>query len=173
METLFDILKYTVPSLVVFATAYLLIRTFLDDEQRKRQLEIRLNNQKIITPLRLQAYERIILYLERINPQSLIMRVQVQGMTAKRLQSDMLTLIRAEFEHNLSQQIYMSAQAWEVAKNAKENIVKIVNTAADTVNTESPALDLSKIILESIMSIPQSPTGVAIDFIKKEINQFY
>jgi hypothetical protein len=173
MEALLEVLKFTIPSLVVFATAYFLIKMYMDEERDKRQTDIRLNNQKLVTPLRLQAYDRIVLFLERINPQSLILRVQTSNMSAKRLHSDMLALIRAEFEHNQSQQIYMSPEAWEVTRNARENIVKVINTSADRVGPDAPALELSKIILETMVSLQQMPTSVAIDFIKKEISQFF
>ncbi len=114
MNTFLDVLKYTIPSLIVFATAYFILKTFIESEEKKRTLEIRTKNQKLITPIRLQAYERLTLFLERISPNSVILRVQKPNMTASQLQREMLNIIRTEFEHNLSQQIYISKQAWEV-----------------------------------------------------------
>jgi hypothetical protein len=173
MDAFFEVLKYTLPALIVMGTAYLMIKTFIDDERQKRRIEFRTSNQKIITPIRLQAYERIILFLERISPDSLIMRLQVPGLTSQKLQSDMLSLIRAEFEHNMSQQIYISNQAWEVAKSAKENIIKIINTAADGVNPDSPSKEFNKRILESLVGYDKLPNHTAIEFIKNEITQFF
>jgi len=168
-----EILKYTLPALIVLITAYLLIRIMIKNDGDRRNKEIILQNQKTITPLRLQAYERAILLLERISLDSLILRVNKQGMTSQKLQHEMLSAIRAEFEHNLSQQIYMSPQAWEVIKNAKINTVKLINTSATQVKPNSPSIEFSTNILEKIMEMEKSPTQVAIEFIKQEFNSLF
>lgn len=173
MEALFEVLKYTLPALIVMGTAYLILKTFIDDESKKRRIEYRTNNYKVITPIRLQAYERVILFLERISPDSLISRLNAPGLTNQKLQSDMLSLIRAEFEHNMSQQIYISNQAWEVTKSAKENIIKLINSAADGMNPTGPSIDLSRRILETLVQYDKLPNHSAIDFIKSEITQFF
>lgn len=172
MEIL-EILKYTLPALIVLITAYLLIKIMIKNDGDRRNKEIILLNQKTITPLRLQAYERAILLLERISLDSLILRVNKQGMTSQKLQHEMLSAIRAEFEHNLSQQIYMSPQAWEVIKNAKINTVKLINTSATQVKPNSPSIEFSTNILEKIMEMEKSPTQVAIEFIKQEFNTLF
>ncbi len=172
MEIL-EILKYTLPALIVLITAYLLIRTMIKNDGDRRNKEIILQNQKTITPLRLQAYERAILLLERISLDSLILRVNKQGMTSQKLQHEILSAIRAEFEHNLSQQIYMSHQAWEVIKNAKINTVRLINTSATQVKPDSPSIEFSTHILERVMEMEKSPTQVAIEFIKQEFNSLF
>ena len=172
MEIL-EILKYTLPALIVLITAYLLIKIMIKNDGDRRNKEIILQNQKTITPLRLQAYERAILLLERISLDSLILRVNKQGMTSQKLQHEILSAIRAEFEHNLSQQIYMSHQAWEVIKNAKINTVKLINTSATQVKPNSPSIEFSTNILEKIMEMEKSPTQVAIEFIKQEFNSLF
>jgi hypothetical protein len=168
-----EILKYTLPALIVFFTAYLLIRSFIKGDRDRRNQEIILQNQKTITPIRLQAYERVALFLERISPESLIIRINKPGMTSQHLQQAMLTTIRAEFEHNLSQQVYITTQAWEVVKNAKANTTKIINSSADKVKPNDPAIKLSKLILERVMEMDKVPTQVAIDFLKNEINRIF
>jgi len=173
MNAFLDVLKYTSPSLIVFATAYFILKSFIESEEKKRTLEIRTKNQKLITPIRLQAYERLTLFLERISPNSLILRVQKPNMTASQLQREILAIIRTEFEHNLSQQIYISKQAWEVSKSAKENLVKLINASADKVNPKADAMELSKVILQTIITVGASPTQAAIDFLKTEVNQFF
>ncbi len=168
---LLEILKYTLPALIVFLTAVIIIRRFIKNDQERRRFEIRVMNQKNITPVRLQAYERIVLFLERIAPDSLIMRLNEPNLTAGELQSNMLKTIRAEFDHNLSQQVYVSNRAWEVVKSAKSNIIKIINTAAGPVKPDAPAFTLSKRILESMMKVNKSPTTVAIEFLKDEMHR--
>ena len=173
METFLEILKYTLPSLIVFGTAYLIIKSFIDNDQKKRKIEIRLANQKTITPIKLQAYERLTLFLERISPESMIVRVQDPKMTSGFLHQALLKTIRAEYEHNLSQQIYVSTNAWAVVKTAKENVVKLVNNSADRVDPKSPSFELSKVILETMMSNNIMPTNTAIDFLKKEVSNYF
>ena len=173
MDTFLEILKYTLPSLIVFGTAYLIIRSFIDNDQKKRKLEIRLANQKTITPIKLQAYERLILLLERISPESIIVRIQEANMTAEFLHKALLKVIRTEYEHNLSQQIYVSANAWSVVKTAKENVVKLVNNSADKVDKKATSFELSKVILESMMTNNITPTQTAIDFLKREASQYF
>jgi len=173
MGALLEVLKYILPSLVVFATAYLLIKSFFDEQLKRKELEIRAIQKKDLGPLKLQAYERIVLFLERISPHSLLPRVNQTGMNASMLQSHLLTSIRTEFEHNLSQQIYISKEAWLVTKNAKENIVTIINSSKDQVNNDAPAFELSKVILEKMMQISSSPTDQAIDFLKKEVDNYF
>jgi hypothetical protein len=96
MKDLLEILKYTLPSLIVFLTVYYVLKKYFENEDKKRYHLTLLKNQDIITPLRLQAYERIILYLERISPDSLIIRVNKPGYTCQELQVELLNTIRIE-----------------------------------------------------------------------------
>ncbi|HOY31831.1 MAG TPA: hypothetical protein PKW80_08145 [Bacteroidales bacterium] len=173
MEDFLDILKYTLPSGIVFATAYFVLRAFLQNSTQKKLLELKLGNQNVITPIRLQAYERITLLLERISPSSLILRVASSGMSAGELQAALVQNIRDEFEHNLSQQIYISPAAWEMTRNAKEEMIKLVNLAASRLNNDASATDLGSIILELAMTQEKLPLNTAIDYIKKEVRQLY
>ena len=164
-----ELLSYTIPALIVFLTSVFTIRFFIKDNQQQRKIELLLENQKIVTPIRLQAYERITLFLERITPDSLIMRVMNPKMNSKQLQAELLKAIRAEFEHNLSQQIYVSTKAWDVIKNSKEQVIKIINTCFINVKPNDPAIRLSSQIIEKMIEIQKSPTHTAIEFLKEEI----
>ena len=90
-------------------------------------------------------------------------------MSAAQLHSALLTTIRSEFEHNLSQQIYMSPQAWEVVRNARSSTIKIINTEAEKMPPNSPGMLLSKQLLETVMDMEKEPTRAAIDYIKGEV----
>ena len=169
MDIVFDILKITIPALLVMLTAWFLIRSMIKTDQEKRRQELLLQNSKMITPIRLQAYERIVLFLERISLESLIVRVSTTDMSAAQLHTSMLTTIRSEFEHNLSQQIYMSPQAWEVVRNARSNMIKIINTEAEKIPPDSNGMGLSKKLLERVMELEKEPTRAAIDYIKGEV----
>jgi hypothetical protein len=121
----------------------------------------------------LQAYERVILFLERITPESLIMRVSQSNMNSKQLQVEMLASVRAEFDHNLSQQLYLSNEAWEMVKNARSNTLKLINTASDQVPSEAPYMQLSTVILEMMMDMEKNPSSEAINFLKEEVQKLF
>jgi len=168
-----EILKYTLPSLIVFLVSLLTIHQFLKNEDKKRKVELMLNNQKLITPIRIQAYERMMLFLERIAPQSLVIRSQKPNMTNIDLQNTLLKTIRTEFEHNMAHQLYISNKAWEIIKSAKENLVKTINQSALQVKPDGPAIQLSKLILEGMLDESKDPTLKAIQFLKDEIRQLF
>ena len=130
MSEFLEILKYVLPSLVVFAAAYFLIRSFLDHEVKELKEEKKDISRKAAVPLRFQAYERIVLFLERISPPNLVLRVSQANMSKEILQAELLKTVREEYEHNLAQQIYISDKAWEVVNGAKEEVLSDINTAA-------------------------------------------
>lgn len=173
MEDIIDILKYTLPSLVVFLTVYYFLKKYFENEEKKRNQQIILKNQDVITPLKLQAYERIILYLERISPENLLVRTNKSGYSSKQLQAELLNSIRTEWEHNLSQQLYLSHKAWEVVINTKVNIIKHINIISAKVKGDSPSMNLSKAILESLMDQEKVLTRDAIIFLKEEMNKLF
>jgi hypothetical protein len=171
METFSDILKITIPALIVFLTAYFILKNMIASDQDRRRQELILQNGRTVMPIRLQAYERIILFLERISLESMLVRVSTPDMTSGQLHSALLSTIRSEFEHNLSQQIYMTQQAWEVVKNARSNMIKIINSEAEKMAANSTGMALSKRLLETVMELDKEPTRVAIDFIKAEVGR--
>jgi len=171
MEILKEILLITIPALLVLITAWLMIRNLLKNDQDKRKQELVLQNSRTVTPIKLQAYERIVLFLERISLESLLVRTSAHGMNAAQLHSALLTTIRSEFEHNLSQQIYMSPQAWEVVRNARSNMIKIINSSFEKLPDTASSMELSKSLLEAIMEMDKEPTRAAIDYLKGEIGR--
>jgi hypothetical protein len=168
-----EILKITLPALLVFLAGYLAIERLLREEANRRKVELTVNSKKITTPIRLQAYERIVLFLERISPESLLVRVNQPGLSVQKFQSALLASIRSEWEHNLSQQIYISPKAWGLVKNAKDNVVKLINTNSEKLEDKQPAILLSKSILDSLVELENHPTARAIDFLKKEVLQIF
>lgn len=169
MEVILDILLITIPSLLVFLTAWVLLRDMIRNDQDKRRQELILQNSRTITPIRLQAYERVVLFLERISLESLLVRTNTPGMTAAQLHSALLNTIRSEFEHNLSQQIYMTQQAWEVVKNARSNTIKLINTEFEKAPGTATGIEFSRLLLERVMEIEKEPTKTAIEYIKNEV----
>lgn len=171
MEDIIDIIKITVPPTIVFLTAWIILRNMIRNDQDRRRQELVLQGKRTITPIKLQAYERIVLFLERISMESLLVRISSPELSAAQLHSALLTAIRSEFEHNLSQQIYMSPQAWEVVRNAKSGMIKMINIEADAMPQSATALDLGRQLLEKVMQLDKEPTRVAIEYLKDEIGK--
>ncbi|MCS6917329.1 MAG: hypothetical protein RMK52_02615 [Chitinophagales bacterium] len=171
---LLEILKYTVPALVVFLTAYLLLKLFLDGERERKELEVRAARYKDSLPIRLQAYERLTLFLERINPTSMLQRVNKPGMSALDLQRALIVNIRVEFEHNLSQQIYVSPEVWMQIVQVKEELISIINRVASELPDTATGKDLARAWLEYFIKTESAvPTQRALDALKSEVKKIY
>ena len=173
MKDFVDILKITLPSLIMLVALYYIVGSFFRNSEKRQKLKIVRGNQKLITPLRLQAYERLVLLLERISPESLVMRTNYPAKTCKQLHSELLQAIRAEFEHNLSQQLYVSVEAWNNVRNAKNYTIALINNAAKDMNGEAPAIELSHKILGMTMEFEQPVIEKAINDLKREIQQIF
>ena len=173
LETILELLKYSVPLLIVFGFIYFILNNYLQENFKLRSLDLKLTSQTAITPIRIQAYERIIVYLERINPNNMVMRIHTPGMSARMLHSEILKTIRSEFDHNIAQQMYMSNASWELVKSAKEEMVKLVNAAAYKVGDSPDGLELAKLLLEISGNVEKLPTQIALEYVKKEIRQSF
>jgi hypothetical protein len=173
MEILLEILKYTIPALIVFLTVLVMLRTWSRNEELRRKSEFNSHLADDILPVRLQAYERSILLLERMSPDSLIMRVSRNDFTAKQLQQELLSNITSEFEHNIAQQTYLSTEAWEKMKAAKNQIINMVNETAGEVKPDAKGTTLGKLILERLTELKNPPSQVAIDFLKQEVKTLF
>jgi hypothetical protein len=136
----FTLLQSVLPPILIFLTAYLLIRSFLRNDTRRREqesdrqnasklLELKMQNRKDLTPIRLQAYERLLLFVERNRIPALYLRIRKANMTAQGLQVAMLKSVREEFDHNLSQQLYVSGEAWKLLVSAKDNTLDLIASA--------------------------------------------
>ncbi len=169
MKELLEILKYILPSVVVLITVWILVRQFLTNWENQRRHESTLLLKKTTVPLQLQAYERLTMFLERITVDSLLVRERDNTLNTRDLHQKLLSAIRAEYEHNLSQQIYISPEAWIIVKNAKEATLKMVNKAAMEVGPEESAIELSKKIIELQIELNNSPSQVALEIINTEV----
>lgn len=166
-----DVLLYFVPALLVLGAMFLLVKKYLDRDYRLKLIEAKQMMQKDMLPLRLQSYERLVLFLERIAPESILMRTNRPGMTSGQLHSELLSTVRTEFEHNLSQQVYMSNAAWEQVKIAKDDIIKIINMASEKTGPNDSAINLSAEIFEVMLRFESLPVQKAVDFLKNEVRQ--
>ncbi|MGD1841296.1 MAG: hypothetical protein ACFB0B_10430 [Thermonemataceae bacterium] len=168
-----DLAKIIIPAALVLYGMYLTIRSFLSKDFQRRLTEIKLKHTETILTSRLQAYERMCLFLERITPPNMLVRINPSEFITGELQQIMLHEVRNEFAHNLSQQVYMSNKAWDAIKKAKEEIITLINNTAMQLPEEAKGLEFAKLILENMREYNIDPTTEALNFIKEEIQELF
>lgn len=168
METLVELAKILLPAALLLYGMYILAKAFLDKEFERKLAEQKIDTNKTILPLKLQAYERACLLLERISPQNLVTRASNPSMTVGQLRGQLLQEVRSEFNHNLSQQLYMSDAAWEHVRNAKEEIVALINASGRELKPDARGVELSRNIFNELMTHKEDPTMKALRFVKHE-----
>jgi hypothetical protein len=174
MNEFFEVLKYTLPALIVFLTAYFLLTRYMQKDATAKAIEMRLRRDKEIVMLRLQAYERLSLFLERIAPANVISRVRVPDMIANELQYAMVKNIREEYEHNLSQQIYISSTSWNLIVAAKDEIIKTVNLIGQQLPPDASSGQLINAIFTGIARANAPlPTEQALEILKTECRELF
>ena len=173
LKDLLEFVKLLLPSVILLIGVIYIVGGYFRESEKRHKLKTVRGNQKLITPLRLQAYERLVLLLERISPDALVMRANYPTKTSESLHAELLKTIRAEFDHNLSQQLYVSEEAWNNVRNAKNYTVSLINNAAAQLNGKAPAIELSRKILDMSAELEQPITEKAINEIRREIQQIF
>jgi hypothetical protein len=169
-----EIVKYTISGIIIFFAAWYFIKPMLVQNLNFQRVELRKASIQHTLPLRLQAYERSVLLIERINPSNLFIRLQSPGMTAIQLHQLVLAEIRAEYQHNISQQIYVSDVSWTVVKRIKDETIGIVSSALNSLPAEASAMDLSKSVLTHLANLEsENPYDVALSLIKRDIQNLF
>ncbi|HRW98608.1 MAG TPA: hypothetical protein P5280_03920 [Cyclobacteriaceae bacterium] len=173
MDAIIEFGKILIPASVVLYAVYLVVRAMIAKEIELKRLEIRGKSLEIILPVRMQAYERMILFLERISPQNLLVRLNNPAYSSKDFQKVLLDEIRNEYNHNVSQQVYMSEEVWNMIKNAKEDLIIQINEAASAVKDDATGIDLARQIFQADLDKKVGLITHAISELKKEIQQTF
>jgi len=124
-------------------------------------------------PLRLQAHERMIVFIDRLNPSNLFLRLYEQGMSAGELQSRILSEVRSEYQHNVAQQLYINAASWDMLRKLKDDTIAMINNAVGTMPVEASGKDLSRKVLEHVAGMAHNPYDLTIQLIKQDIHQLF
>lgn len=174
MELFFELLKYTIPALVVFFTAYFLLKLLLDERQRIDRMTLRQDAQKITLPLRLQAYERLTLLCDRVEIPNALLRIRTPGMTVGELTGALLLAISQEFEHNTSQQLFVSETLWQIIRVAREQTLSLITQASEGIDPKEDAEALVKKLFAALdeQGFP-TPLQRAIIAVRTEAGQLF
>jgi hypothetical protein len=165
------LLLYCIPALVTGAIAFLFFKEHIENENNRREFMIQKELQKDSLPVRLQAYERLSLYLERIKPSKLLLRVNPTSSNKADYESLLIANIEQEYDHNLAQQIYVTDQCWSIASTAKNATIQMIRKAALSDKVDS-ADKLREIILTDMVE-KRSPSDAALSFIKEEVSNIW
>jgi len=170
-ETIILVLLAIVPTLIVGIIAYFFFKQHVKNEDHKRDHIISKELQSQALPIRLQAYERIVLFLERISPNKLLIRVSPISENKDQYENLLIQNIEQEYEHNLSQQIYVTDNCWNTLNTAKNATIQLIRKASLSEKTNS-AEKLREVILTEMMEkVP--PTNVALALVRNEVGKIW
>lgn len=169
-DDIFQLFAFLLPAVVTGAVAFYFFRLHTRNEDGRRRFLLQKDAQKDAMPVRLQAYERMVLFLERITLNSLVVRVAPKSKDKSAYENLLIKNIENEFEHNLSQQIYMSDECWNIIKTAKNATIQIIRSTG--LSDSDSADKLREDILNQTMD-KQSPSSAALAFIKKEVSELW
>jgi len=170
-QKLVEFILFLFPAIITGGVAYLFFKRHTKNEEGRRRYLIQKEAQKTALPLRLQAYERMALFLERVNPSNLLLRVSPLSNDKLNYQQLLTASIEQEFEHNLAQQIYISDECWNVIKTAKSTTMQIIRTTAANPDIKD-ADKLRELILTSLLE-KASPSETGMAFIKNEVSELF
>jgi predicted RNA-binding protein YlxR (DUF448 family) len=168
-QMIFQVLAFTLPALITGVVAYYFFSLHTNNEEGRRRFLLNKEIQKEILPLKLQAYERMALFLERINPAKLLLRVVPFSDDKFEYEQYLIQQIEQEFEHNLTQQIYISEECWTVITTAKNTIIQNIRKTNMSDKVDQ-ANKLREVILSDLID-KQSPSQMALSYLKVEVAQ--
>lgn len=167
-----EVLKYVIPALVVVLGVWIIQHAMFKNEERKRQFELQRESKKTISPLRLRAYERLSLLLERTEPEAMLKEMMDDpgwiNKSITDIQRELLQRIRLEFDHNMSQQIYVSDELWDKIMLARDEMAAFVNQMAIQIKPGSTGLDYMKVLIQAYHQNGDTPHEIALHDLKHE-----
>jgi hypothetical protein len=173
MDSFLEILKVVLPASLVLYGMYLAIKIMVSKSLVSKELDLKHKSLEITLPVRMQAFERITLFLERISTDNLLVRLNQQGMTASVLHYAILEEVRNEFNHNVAQQVYLSQELWSMVITAKEDLITKVNATFQEIDPEAPSVEYAKRLLEQTMVTDIDSIELALSSLKDELSKYY
>jgi hypothetical protein len=164
-----ELISHSLPTLIIAFIGYYLLELYSKNENAKRKYLIQKESRPDSLALRLQAYERMTLFLERINPSQLLVRITPISENKLDYQNFVIAQIEQEFEHNLTQQIYISEECWSAVTTAKNATIQLIVLSAKK-DFIIDANQLRETILRDLLE-KSPPSSVALSFLKNEVNE--
>ncbi|RYE16223.1 MAG: hypothetical protein EOP42_34305, partial [Sphingobacteriaceae bacterium] len=170
---IFDILRLTISGLLVVMAAFYIGKPYLERLEQKQLIGLKQTFTKETLPLRLQAYERLFLLIDRINPSNILVRLNNPEFSAGELHYLVIAEIRNEFQHNITQQLYVSDTAWQITKRVKNDTLMLMNGAIKALPPEASGLEFCRLVLEQLNQMENSPYEAAATLIREQAEQLF
>lgn len=172
-QILADIIILFTGIFIALMAIYYILRNDIQRFFSLKAIELNKESRAQILPLRLQAHERLIIFVDRINPPNLLVRLHQQGISIATLQAGILNEIRSEYQHNVTQQLYIDSVTWGVVRKLKDDTIAMVNNTVQGLPADVNGIELSKAILQHMASIEENPYDLTIELIKKDIHRLF
>lgn len=173
MENIISQLDFILPAALVMMIAVYMLNKVLNHDHQRRVFEYKKSVAKEMVTLRMQAYERLALFLERMQPSNILVRVQLPNMKCMGLHAALIQTIRSEYEHNMSQQVYISDEVWELINQAKDQLIGVINEQVTSVPPQADATELGRLILEASLEEHKWLLDEALEKLKQELRKNY
>ena len=168
-------LKYflllTIPSTGIILTVYFFLNKYFKNIKELELIKLKKQNKKEITPLKIQAYERVLLYIQRISPENLTIKNVNPNLSNQELYETLNHIIETEYEHNLTQQLYITETAWLAVQKTKNEVKQLIEVSYSKVENEKQSIQLATTIIQIFDQLEQKPTTLSNQIIKKEFNK--
>jgi len=166
-----QLLTAALPALIVGLVAYYLIKAFLDNEEKRRIFLAAKSLKPKTLPMRMAAYERLALFLERLKPNSLLVRTKTGSLSTSEYENILVATIEQEFEHNVAQQIYFTEDCWNIIRAAKNTTIQKIRQVGMSGKSQT-AEELRAQIINEFMESP-APSETALSFVRKEVRELF
>jgi hypothetical protein len=173
MNIFLEYVNFILPAVLVMIVAFYMLNRVLKHDYTRRVFEYKKSVAKEVIPLRMQAYERLALFLERMQPTNLLLRVQQKNMKSMSLHAGLMQTIRSEYDHNMSQQVYVSNEVWLLINKAKDQLINVINEQVPMVDPKSDAMELGSLIILASKENQEWLIDEALIFLKNELREHY
>ena len=170
---LLEVLKFTLAGIGIVMVAFYMAKPYLENREKLQLLDLKKSASAQTLPLRLQAYERVVLLIDRVNPANLLPRLNATAYTAAELHSIIVSEVRNEFQHNVTQQLYVSGRAWQLVKRIKDDTLNLVNNVSKSLPEEASGLDFSRAILSHLSKLETDPYDTAVSMIRTDLEELF
>ena len=172
-QIVIDVLTLFVGITLALLVIFYLVKTDIHRFFNLKNIELNKESRTQLLPLRLQAHERLIIFIDRINPANLLVRLHQQGIDISTLQAGVLNEVRSEYQHNITQQLYIDSVTWNVVRKLKDDTIGMINNAVQGLPSNANGIELSKAILQHMATIDENPYDLTIELIKKDIQKLF
>ena len=170
-DAIFALFQTLIPAFIVAVISYYFFSSFMKNEEKRRRFITVRESQAKTLPSRMAAYERLVLFLERIKPASLVVRTKPGNLSKSEYEQTLVAAIEHEFEHNIAQQVYVSEECWNIIRAAKNTTIQKLRQVSMT-DKVTTADGLRQAILNELMDT-RAPSATAISFLKAEVNDLF